>query len=160
MGNKQGLCTWLQCHDMMGVMGTWWKDSTTRELHLLLMGLLGRTGWEGEKRGFPTCERAVECMCLAWEVWGWTICLLGAYGKHQREDQHGRCACLSQTMWLTRSRWGLFQSGEETLHLQALIYMGNFKNPISEGTAQKDKSNPWRFKEGIDTSSHHNGVRI
>lgn len=67
----------------------WWgsqerggKSSTAGELHQLSMGfssMLGRTSWGGEKRGFHSCERAVECMCSTWETWGWTICQLGAY---------------------------------------------------------------------------------
>lgn len=38
------------------------KTSLTGEEHQLCMGLLGRTGWEGENSGFPSCERAEECM--------------------------------------------------------------------------------------------------
>lgn len=39
MENKRGLCRWLQCHDMMGVTGTWWKDNHNWRDGSLIYGL-------------------------------------------------------------------------------------------------------------------------
>lgn len=152
---------WLQHHDMMGVMGTWWKDIHSWRAASAVYGLVRKDRLGRWEEGFP----------FMWESSGMHVVSMGDSRMENmpvgslwvsirvKISMGDVCVCLSHTMWLT-SRWGIFQTEEETWHPQALVYMENFNNPVSEGTTQKDTSNPWGFKEGVDKSSPHTRVGI